>query len=260
MSVNKNYPVKCTVPAEDVTCVKGLGFLWDKTTENCFNGRVITRNGKITAEECAAVAEAARRFGSGEVAMTTRLTMEVQRVPYGNIEPMREFLAQYGLTTGGTGKKVRPIVSCKGTTCQYGLIDTYALSLAIHERFYEGMRDVALPHKFKIGVGGCPNNCVKPELNDIGIVGQRYVEIDYDKCRGCKVYQIEKACPMKAAKVVDGKMSAPAVAAASQSAPLKPSARSRAVIASALADAGARRAPRRRACASSSPVKKRSCR
>ena len=206
MSENKNYPVKCTVPAEDVTRVKGLGFLWDKTTEDCFNGRVITRNGKITAEECEAVAEAARRFGSGEVAMTTRLTMEVQRVPYANIEPMREFLAQYGLTTGGTGKKVRPIVSCKGTTCQYGLIDTYALSLAIHERFYAGMRDVTLPHKFKIAVGGCPNNCVKPELNDIGIVGQRYVEIDYDKCRGCKACQIEKACPMKAAKVTDGKV------------------------------------------------------
>lgn len=206
MGENKNYPVKCTVSAEDVTRVKALGFLWDKTTEDCFNGRVITRNGKITAEECEAVAEAARRFGNGEVAMTTRLTMEVQCVPYRNIEPMREFLAQYGLTTGGTGKKVRPVVSCKGTTCQYGLIDTYALSLAIHERFYVGMRDVTLPHKFKIAVGGCPNNCVKPELNDIGVVGQRHVEIDYDQCRGCKVCQIEKACPMKAAKVADGKV------------------------------------------------------
>ena len=30
-----------------------------------------------------------------------------------------------------------------------------------------------LPHKFKIAVGGCPNNCVKPDLNDLGIVGQR---------------------------------------------------------------------------------------
>ena len=206
MSEMKNVPVKCTVSAEDVTRVKALGFLWDKTTEDCFNGRVITRNGKITAAECEAVAEAARRFGSGEVAMTTRLTMEVQRVPYANIEPMREFLAEHGLETGGTGKKVRPIVSCKGTTCQYGLVDTYALSLAIHERFYKGMGNEKLPHKFKIAVGGCPNNCVKPELNDIGIVGQRYVEIDCDQCRGCKVCQIEKACPMKAAKVTDGKV------------------------------------------------------
>ena len=33
----------------------------------------------------------------------------------------------------GTGKKVRPVVSCKGTTCQYGLIDTFGLSEKIHE-------------------------------------------------------------------------------------------------------------------------------
>ena len=40
------------VPAEEVTRVKALGFLWDKNSADRFNGRVITRNGKITAERC----------------------------------------------------------------------------------------------------------------------------------------------------------------------------------------------------------------
>ena len=97
---------------------------------------------------------------------------------------------QAGLETGGTGSKVRPVVSCKGTTCQYGLIDTFALSEEIHERFYHGYRDVKLPHKFKIAVGGCPNNCVKPDLNDLGIIGQRVPQIDLEKCRGCKVCRL----------------------------------------------------------------------
>ncbi len=110
-----------TVPPEEITRVKGLGFLRDKNTPDCFNGRVITRNGKITAEEMRAITEAAERFGNGQVAMTTRLTMEIQHIPFDNIEPLREFLAQHGLETGGTGSKVRPVVSCKGTTCQYGL-------------------------------------------------------------------------------------------------------------------------------------------
>ena len=194
------------VSAEDMAKVKALGFLFDKTTADCFNGRVITRNGKITAEESRAVAEAAKRFGSGEITMTSRLTLEIQKVPFDNIEPLREFLAQYGLETGGTGSKVRPVVSCKGTTCQYGLIDTFALSEEIHERFYKGYHDVKLPHKFKIAVGGCPNNCVKPDLNDLGIVGQRVPEINNDLCRGCKVCQIEKACPIKAASLANGKL------------------------------------------------------
>ena len=99
---------------------------------------MITRNGKITAEEARTIAEAAELYGSGEVTMTSRLTMEIQGVPFDNIEPLREYLMQAGLETGGTGSKVRPVVSCKGTTCQYGLIDTFALSEEIHEHFYTG--------------------------------------------------------------------------------------------------------------------------
>lgn len=195
-----------SVSPEEVTRVKALGFLWDKNTPDCFNGRVITRNGKITAEEMRAITEAAERFGNGQVAMTSRLTIEIQHVPFDNIEPLREFLAQSGLETGGTGSKVRPVVSCKGTTCQYGLIDTFALSEEIHERFYHGYNNVKLPHKFKIAVGGCPNNCVKPDLNDLGVIGQKVPMIDLDKCRGCKVCQVVNACPIHVPEVKDGKV------------------------------------------------------
>lgn len=194
------------VSPEEETRVKALGFLRDKTTLDKFNGRVITRNGKITADEARTIAEAAEMFGSGEVTMTSRLTMEIQGVPFDNIEPLREYLMQAGLETGGTGSKVRPVVSCKGTTCQYGLIDTFGLSEEIHERFFHGYSDVKLPHKFKIAVGGCPNNCVKPDLNDLGIIGQRIPQVDMEKCRGCKICRVEKNCPINVAKVVDGKI------------------------------------------------------
>jgi dissimilatory sulfite reductase (desulfoviridin) alpha/beta subunit len=111
-----------------------------------------------------------------------------------------------GLTVGGTGPRVRPIVSCKGTTCQFGLIDTFGLSLQIHERFYVGYHNDILPHKFKIGVGGCPNNCVKPDLNDLGIVGQRIFTPDFTKCRGCGKCAVADGCPMKAASVAEGRI------------------------------------------------------
>ena len=197
-------PKKLT--ADDIKRVKGLGCLQDKRYEDVFNVRVITRNGRITTDEHRAIADAADKFGSGKVALTSRLTMEIQGVQYDNIEPMRAFLEEHGLQTGGTGAKVRPVVSCKGTTCQYGLIDTFHLSEAIHEKFYVGYHGQVLPHKFKIAVGGCPNNCVKPELNDLGIIGQRVPVVDADKCKGCKKCQVELNCPIKIAKVVDGKM------------------------------------------------------
>ena len=191
---------------EDIKRVKGLGCLQDKRYTDVFNVRVITRNGRITTDEVRSIAEAADTYGSGKVAMTSRLTIEIQGVKYDNIEPMMAFLKERGLDCGGTGAKVRPVVSCKGTTCQYGLIDTFSLSEKIHERFYVGYHGVNLPHKFKIAVGGCPNNCVKPELNDLSVMGQRVPVVDVDKCKGCKKCQVELACPIKIAKVVEGKM------------------------------------------------------
>ena len=207
MSIQEKVTTKgVNVSADDIKRVKGLGCLQDKRYPDVFNVRVITRNGRISTDEHRAIAEAADRFGSGCVAMTTRLTMEIQGVQYDSIEPLLVFLKSHGLDAGGTGTLIRPVVSCKGTTCQYGLIDTYALSERIHERFYLGFRGMKLPHKFKIAVGGCPNNCVKPELNDLGVIGQRVPVVDAEKCRGCKKCQVEQTCPIHIAKLSDGKI------------------------------------------------------
>lgn len=204
-TVKVENPVGKLSPAE-IKRVKALGCLQDKRYPDIFNVRVITKNGKITAADQHAISEAAEKFGSGEITMTTRLTLEIQGVHYADIDDTISFLNEHNLITGGTGSLVRPVVSCKGTTCQYGLIDTFDLSEKLHERFYLGYHDVILPHKFKIAVGGCPNNCVKPDLNDLGIVGQRIPHLNTDKCRSCKKCQVENSCPIKAAKLEDGKI------------------------------------------------------
>ena len=194
-----------TVSAADEKRVKGMGFLSNKGTDN-FSARIITVNGKITTAQMRAITDAAEKYGNGIVTFTTRLTVEVQGIPYEKIDEFKAAIEAAGMSCGGTGSKVRPVVSCKGTTCQYGLIDTFALSEEIHERFYKGYHEVKLPHKFKIAVGGCPNNCVKPDLNDLGVIGQRIPQIQLDKCRGCKVCQIKETCPIHVAKMEDGKI------------------------------------------------------
>lgn len=198
----KNYPA-CNVESAEVVRLKGLGFLRDKTTEDCFNCRVITVNGKVNTDFLRVISEAAERFGSGQVAFTSRMTVEIQKIPYIKIDDFLSFMSEKGIRTGGTGPKVRPVVSCKGTTCQYGLIDTFALSEAIHNRFFIGYNRVKLPHKFKIAVGGCPNNCVKPDINDVGIIGQRIPVIDYEKCVGCGL--CAKKCPMNTVRIENKK-------------------------------------------------------
>ena len=187
----------------DENRVKALGFLRNRGTDN-FSGRIITVNGKITADQNKRISEAAELFGNGIITFTSRLTVEVQGIPYDKIEEFRAYIAKNGLVTGGTGPKVRPIVSCKGTTCQYGSIDTFALSEEIHQKFFNGYSHVKLPHKFKIGVGGCPNNCIKPDLNDLGIVGQKVPSFYKNECMKCKKCTVEQICPMEAAKLVNG--------------------------------------------------------
>ena len=189
---------------EQITGVKGRGFLQNRGTE-CFSGRVVSVGGQFSPDALRAIAECAETYGNGKVIFTSRLAAEIVGIPFERIPEAESFLAQRGLFFGGTGAKVRPITACKGTTCIYGNIDTQALAQVIYDRFYVGMQDVKLPHKFKIGVGGCPNSCMKPSLNDVGIEGCRVFSFDPALCRGCKKCAVAENCPSKAVSFAEGK-------------------------------------------------------
>ena len=193
-----------SITKEQIMSVKGRGFLRNRGTE-CFSGRLVTVAGQFTPHELRALAECAERFGSGEVIFTARLTAEIVGIPFEKIPEAEAFMAERGLKFGGTGAKVRPVTACKGTTCVYGNIDTRTLAGVIYDKFYVGMREVKLPHKFKIGVGGCPNSCMKPSLNDVGIEGCRAFSFDSALCRGCKKCAVAENCPSKAVAVTAGK-------------------------------------------------------
>ena len=136
-----------------------------------FSVRGVSAGGVFTSQDLIAVGECARRFGNGKVALTTRQTIEIVGIPFEKIDEAQAFIEARGLVFGGTGARVRPITCCKGTTCVYGCYDTQALARRLHDTFYGTSAGANLPHKFKIGVGGCPNSCIKPSLNDFGIEG-----------------------------------------------------------------------------------------
>lgn len=182
---------------------KSRGFLSNRDGEH-FSARILTGNGVITARQLRSLSEAAEKYGNGQIALTSRMTLELPGVSLENMEALQEHIGKENMYTGGTGAKIRPVMACKGTVCVFGLIDTQSLAQEIHTRFFEGWQDVVLPHKFKIAVGGCPNNCVKPDLNDFGIIGQRVQRINGDLCRQCKKCAVIHACPMHAVTMNDG--------------------------------------------------------
>ncbi len=186
------------ITAEERKALKGRGIVSTKNNE-IFIARVVSPAGIFSQEQIQAVTDAARKYGNGSVAMTTRLTVEIQGVTYENVEALIADMEAVGLAVGGTGSVVRPVVPCKGTVCVHGLADTQKFGERIFREFYLSWHTVKLPHKFKIGIGGCPNNCVKPGLHDFGIIGQSVPDYDPDMCNGCKKCSVVGKCPVHAA-------------------------------------------------------------
>lgn len=194
------------MPTEkDIARVKALGFLHNRGTDT-FSARAVSKNGTMTAEQLANLAECAKKYGNGKVCFTSRLQVEMPGIHLEDVENVQKHVARVGLIIGGTGAKIRPLTACKGTTCVYGNADTQGICAELYDTFFTGWADVKLPHKFKIAVGGCPNSCMKPSLNDFGIEAHRLPVYDMDKCRGCKKCFIGAKCPMHAISVQDGKM------------------------------------------------------
>lgn len=191
--------------AEQINSVKARGFLRNRGTD-CFSGRMIAAGTVFSAENFRDMAELASLYGNGKLIATSRLSVEIPGIPFEKIGEAERFACEHGLAFGGTGAKVRPVTACKGTTCVFGNFDTQELAKKIHEEYYIGWKGVSLPHKFKIAVGGCPNSCMKPSLNDFGVEGHKVPQFDSELCRGCKTCAVEKCCPMKAAVLTDGKL------------------------------------------------------
>ena len=76
---------------------------------------------------------------------------------------------------------MRTVTACQGNAiCPSGNIDSYDIAVKLDERYFGR----ELPHKFKFGVTGCQNNCLKAEENDVGIKGAADVKWIEDKCIG----------------------------------------------------------------------------
>ena len=151
------------ITQNEIAALKAQGILAQQQ-EGYFSIRILSRAGNFTAAEFQTLAEIAAKYGRGYLGETTRLAIEIPWIAYNDIDSVKSALTAGGLVYGGTGKKVRPLVACKGTVCQHGLYDTQKLCGICHDQFFG--RD--LHAKTKITFVGCPNNCAKANTNDIG--------------------------------------------------------------------------------------------
>ncbi len=174
--------------AIDYAALKKGGFMRQKQKNN-FSLRLQVVGGTLTAENLKKIYEVADRYGKGYVHLTSRQGVEIPFIQFDDIEEVKAELAKGGCKLGVCGPRVRTVTACQGNTvCPSGNIDSYKIASELNERYYAR----ELPHKFKFGVTGCQNNCLKAEENDLGIKGALDVRWVKDNCIFCGV--CEKAC------------------------------------------------------------------
>lgn len=168
--------------------LKQQGFMRQKQ-KNRFSVRIRVVGGHLTAVQLAGIAKIAEKFGNGTVHLTSRQSVEIPFVKLEELDQFRQALAENNLETANCGAGVRTVTACQGNAvCGSGCIDTYELAKELEERYFTRK----LPHKFKIGITGCQNNCLKAEENDLGIKGAIKVQWRESDCIHCGL--CEKAC------------------------------------------------------------------
>lgn len=175
--------------------LKKGGFM-KQVQQDRFSLRLRVVGGQLTAEKLKKVYEVAEQYGHGYIHMTSRQSIEIPFIALSDIEAVKASLAEAGLQPGACGPRVRTITACQGAAiCSHGLIDTAVLAQEFDARYYAR----ELPHKFKLGITGCRNNCLKAEENDLGVKGGMQVSWQQDNCTYCGL--CEAVCPVQAIRV-----------------------------------------------------------
>ncbi|NQT20551.1 MAG: 4Fe-4S dicluster domain-containing protein [Planctomycetes bacterium] len=174
----------------DIKELKAGGLMKQKEPD-LFSIRLRVVGGRIDVAQLQVLAEVADKYGQGHVHLTTRQGVEIPYVNFKHVEALREHLAKAELEFGACGPRVRTITACQGEACSHGMIDCQKLAEKIDERVFGRS---GLPHKFKVGITGCPNACIKPQENDLGIMGIAVKSFDEEACDRCSL--CVHACPV----------------------------------------------------------------
>lgn len=171
--------------------------------------RVRVPGGSMDVKHLDIIRAVAEKFGDGTVHITTRQGFEIPGIPMDKIAEVNKAIApllagmesdigvdvadpEGGYPAAGT----RNVSACIGNrVCPYSNYDTLDLARKIERLIYPNDLHV------KIAVTGCPNDCIKAHMQDIGVIGMVLPVYDAGRCIGCE------ACLKNCLEVSSGALS-----------------------------------------------------
>jgi anaerobic sulfite reductase subunit C len=166
----------------DIKNLKAGGFIKERGKE-LFTVRLRLPGGRLPVRRLKKIAEVAEKYKVEFVHLSVRQSMELIHVNFRDFDGIIDELGEVGQKVATCGARLRVPVACGG--CEYnpnGLVDTQASALEVDEKLF------ALStghHKFKVAFSGCPFDCPKAAINDVGFIGAIEPELNRDECIGC---------------------------------------------------------------------------
>jgi anaerobic sulfite reductase subunit C len=166
----------------DLNNLKAGGFIKERG-KDLFTVRLRVPGGKMAVTRLIKIAEVAEKFGGEFVHLSVRQSIELININFNDIDFVVAELGEGEQKVASCGARVRVPVACGG--CEYnpnGLVDTQRSAMEVDRDLF-GIETGH--HKFKVGFSGCPFDCPKAAINDVGFVGAIWPELDRVECISC---------------------------------------------------------------------------
>ncbi len=173
----------------DLKNLKSGGFIKERGKDQ-FTVRLRVPGGRLPVNRLKKIAEVAEKYAVPFVHLSVRQSMEMVHVNIGDFDGIVAELAEEGQKVATCGARLRVPSACGG--CEYnpnGLVDTQKSAMEVDRELFGAETG---HHKFKVAFSGCPFDCPKAAINDVGFIGALRPRLDRDECIGCGL--CAKAC------------------------------------------------------------------
>lgn len=166
----------------DLNNLKSGGFIKERG-KDLFTIRLRVPGGRMSVNRLSRIANVAQKYGKGFVHLSVRQSIELININFSDFDAVVAELGEDQQKVASCGARVRVPTACGG--CEYnpnGLLDTQKSALEVDEKLFG--TDTG-HHKFKVGFAGCPFDCPKSAINDVGFQGAIWPALDADACISC---------------------------------------------------------------------------
>jgi sulfite reductase (ferredoxin) len=127
--------------------------------------------GDISSDQLRGLARLCRRFVRDTVRTSVEQNLVVRWVPSGWLADFYDGLRELDLAEPGA-HTLADVTACPGTdSCKLGITSSRGLAALLHQKFHNGLVQIADRQDLKIKISGCFNSCGQHHIADIGFFG-----------------------------------------------------------------------------------------